>query len=115
MAMQLLRSKDTLQKDKERGIEWLRLYAAQGNKHGLRKLGNCYAKGRGVEKNFVEAYKFWLMASHKGDEKAPLKIASLFLHGKGVKKNVELAKRWLGTAMERKVTIPDEEEFRSLM
>jgi S1-C subfamily serine protease len=33
-------------------------------------LGFCYATGQGVVKDYVEAYKWWLLAGAQGDEKA---------------------------------------------
>ena len=40
-------------------------------------LGTCYAKGQGVEKNVVEAYKWSLLASEQGCEGAKEDVAAL--------------------------------------
>jgi len=47
---------------------WFTRAALQGVREAQAALGSIYAAGTGVETNYVEAYKWWLIASLQGDE-----------------------------------------------
>jgi TPR repeat protein len=51
-------------------VQWYRKAAAQNNPKAQRNLGVCYANGEGVMKDYVEAYKWWLLAARQGHEDA---------------------------------------------
>ena len=55
-------------------MKWYRKAADQGNADGQNNLGGSYANGRGVAKDEVEAYKWWLLAGAQGDELAKKNI-----------------------------------------
>jgi TPR repeat protein len=49
---------------------WFRQAANQNHVTAQRNLGLCYERGEGVPKHEVEAYKWYILAASKGDEKA---------------------------------------------
>lgn len=53
--------------DIKKGLEWINLSAHQGNHHAMRTLGDCYKLGRGVKKDPIEAYKWFVLALNHGD------------------------------------------------
>ena len=59
---------DILDKAEEdaRAVEWYRKAAAQGNTAGEYGLGQMYAKGEGVNKDFKQALSYNLLAAEKG-------------------------------------------------
>ena len=52
-------------------IEWLRKGAEQGNVFAQFNLGVAYLKGNGVERNFIEAFKWLYLAETRGYDDAP--------------------------------------------
>lgn len=50
----------------EEAVEWYRKAAAQGNVAGEYGLGQMYAKGEGVKKDFEQARSYTLRAAEKG-------------------------------------------------
>ena len=51
-------------------MQWYRKAAGQGYAEVQYNLGGTYARGVGVEKDEVEAYKWYLLAAAQGDAKA---------------------------------------------
>ena len=51
-------------------VKWYRKAAEQNHAEAQYNLGVCYANGEGVAKDYVEAYKWWLLAAGQGDEDA---------------------------------------------
>ena len=51
-------------------MRWYRKAAEQNSDRAQDALGGCYAKGEGVAKDYVEAYKWMLLAAGQGDEAA---------------------------------------------
>lgn len=58
--------------------------AEQGDAEAQYQLGLCYAQGNGVEKNFREAGRYWLMAGKQNHAYALLYLGKLFEKGAGV-------------------------------
>ena len=53
------------------GIKWLRMAAEEGNANAQCHLGNAYFYGdRGVSKDMVEAYKWYVLAASSGHEES---------------------------------------------
>ena len=92
--------------EKETGLreqaESYREEAEQGDAKAQYKLGRCYAKGLGVDKDWVEAVKWYRMAAEQGDAKAQYKLGRCYALGVGVDKYdmVEAAK-WYRMAAEQ--------------
>ncbi|ELA09021.1 hypothetical protein MOMA_01390 [Moraxella macacae 0408225] len=61
--------------------------AEQGDPEAQYQLGLCYAQGLGVEKNFREAARYWLMASKQNHAYALLYLGKLFEKGAGIPKD----------------------------
>ena len=55
-------------KDAIEGVKWFRMAAEQGNSEGQYNLGVCYAKGCGVAKDNVTAYKWINLAAGSGSK-----------------------------------------------
>ena len=53
-----------------------------------------YAKGRGVEQNYVESLKWYKMAAEQGDITAQATLGMMFAKGIGCEKNNEVALHW---------------------
>jgi TPR repeat protein len=58
------------------------------------QLGFSYAHGQGVEKNLIEAAKWYRLGAERGDMQAALNLADMYLEGVGVKKNEAKAIEW---------------------
>lgn len=50
--------------------------------------------GQGIEQNFSEAYKWYLLAAEQGNPEAQFSLGVMFQNGEGVPKNFETAIRW---------------------
>ena len=59
-----------LAKDPVAAAKWFRQAAEQNFAPAQNCLGVCYERGDGVPKHEVEAYKWYLLAAAKGDERA---------------------------------------------
>jgi hypothetical protein len=55
-----------VQKDEAIGAQWLTVAARQGNPVAQNRLAWCYAAGRGVDADPVEAAKWHMLASEAG-------------------------------------------------
>ena len=58
--------------------------AEQGDAIAQNILGNRYANGKGVEKDEVEAVKWYLKAAEQGDDFAQFNLSLCYAKGKGV-------------------------------
>lgn len=65
------------------------------------KLGYCYMKGVGVEKNHEKAIEWYLRAAEQGDNEAQLAIGLAYEHGVVVEKDYEKAVEWYLKAAEQ--------------
>ena len=88
--------------DYEEAVECLRAGAEGGNTLAMNELGNCYANGRGVERDYAEAAKWYKLALENGDSTMVLcNLAELYAAGKGVERDGQEALRLYGKAIER--------------
>lgn len=51
-------------------LRWYRRAAEQGYVRAQRKLGDSYAEGMGVPKNYVQAYMWYNLAAAAGDSES---------------------------------------------
>jgi TPR repeat protein len=58
-------------------VKWYRKAAQQNLAKAQNNLGVCYARNEGVAKDWVEAYKWLLLAARQGHEDAKKNIAML--------------------------------------
>ena len=68
--------------------------AAQGDADAQFALGNMYEEGRGVEKNYVDAAKYYKLAADRGYADAQFALGNMYEDGRGVdmKDEVEAAR-----------------------
>ena len=86
---------DLCKKCGEKGdvIEWYRK-AAEKEVVAQYKLGECYEKGEGVEKNEIEAFKWYHKAAEGGYANAQCRIAQMLEIGQGCDLDEERAYQW---------------------
>ncbi len=65
------------------------------------ELGNCYSKGNGCEKNYVQAAHWYEEAAKRGSRAAMKNIAICYAKGIGVAKNPQKAAEWRNKAASR--------------
>lgn len=54
----------------EEALRWYREAARNGHRRAQNNLGRLYAMGLGVHKDYVEAYRWWLLSADQGDRAA---------------------------------------------
>jgi TPR repeat protein len=60
-----------------------------------------YLKGQGVEKNELEAFKWYCMAAQQGLVQAQFNLGVMYENGRGVEKNELEACKWLQMAADQ--------------
>ena len=83
-------------------IKWLSKGAEQGNVFAQFSLGVAYAKGRGKEKDLVEAHKWLNLAAAGGYDDAPelRDVLAKKMAPSDVAKAQRMAWQWMVTKME---------------
>ncbi|HLH56409.1 MAG TPA: PEGA domain-containing protein [Verrucomicrobiae bacterium] len=79
-------------------FEQVKARADRGDAQAELELGNLYATGRGVSRDFNKAAKWHRKAAEQGLAKAQMKVAYEFANGVGVKSDHVEAARWLQRA-----------------
>ena len=69
--------------------------AEQGDASAQFNLGVCYGHGEGVEKDYKEAFKWYLKAAEQGDASAQVNVGAIYCNGRGVEKDYVEAYAWL--------------------
>ena len=72
-------------------IEYWREKANKGLSAGLITMGECYLTGRGVEKDYAEAYRYLSEAADKGVSTGCYLLGTMFEEGLGVARNIQQA------------------------
>ena len=75
--------------------------AAMGNAEAQFNLGVCYDKGEGVEKDAVEAVKWYRKSAEQNLALAQLTLGACFYSGDGVVKDQVEAAKWARKAAEQ--------------
>ena len=74
-------------------------YSAQnGFKDALLALGDAYAKGKGVNKEWSEAANWYIKAACQGEAKAQFALGLIYEKGKGVNNILDEALKWYSEA-----------------
>ena len=84
--------------DRARGI-WQPL-AEMGDVRAQRGMGKMYEKGRGVDRDFAAALKWYRPAAEKGDAESQYRLSVGYGYGLGVKRDDAKAMEWLRKAAE---------------
>ena len=79
-------------------IDELKKAAEQGDAQAQYNLGNCYAFGKGVEKNLSEAVKWYRKAAEQGDAQAQYNLGVCYYNGQGMIQNNIKAYAWIAVA-----------------
>jgi TPR repeat protein len=61
--------------------------AERGNARAQYNLGLCYKNGEGVEKDYVEAVKWFRKAAEQGHAGSQFMLGARYYYGEGVEKN----------------------------
>jgi uncharacterized protein len=67
--------------DDEDAVKWYRLAADQGNAAGLFGLGQMYAKGEGVARDWARAYELVLRAAGRDHVEAAVMLVGVYRNG----------------------------------
>ena len=68
----------------DESFKWYERASAQDNVEGICRLGICYQKGYGVEKDETRAFQLFLKASEMGLLEAQFQLAEAYHFGKGI-------------------------------
>lgn len=71
------------------------------------RLGEIYQSGIGVNKNAVEAFKWYLKAAEQGNCVAQNNLGNMYFNGEGIRKNEAEAVKWYMKAVEQGYTIAE--------
>lgn len=86
---------------KPQDMQALRTRAEGGDVNAQAELGEKYFEGNGVEKNGVEAEKWFRMAAEQGSARAQFNLASMYDDGHGVQTDKAEALKWYRKAAEQ--------------
>ena len=87
----------------QKAIPLLKKAAKEGHSLAHVVLGLMYVNGKGVDKNFKEAFHWFEIAAHKKDPDGQYNLAKLYDKGQGVKKNTKEAAKWYELAAHQEV------------
>ena len=83
-------------KDESEAMNWYKKAADKGNSHAMWIIGTAYDTGyNGVIQDYAEAIKWYKKAADKGNDLAMVNLANMYMNGKGVAVDLEIAKEWL--------------------
>ena len=82
-------------------VEIVKKAAEKGEASAMFNLGLCYKNGIGVEKNLMEAVKWFKKAAEKGEASAMYNLGLCYHYGKGVRKNKMEAVKWYRQAADK--------------
>ncbi len=83
----------------EADFDYILRQAQAGDVDFQLKAGVAYCKGRGVEKNFKEGFKWYGKAAENGNGCAACNIGISYYNGDGVELNYQMALRWFEEAI----------------
>ena len=82
-------------KNDKRAVAWYEKSAASNNITAIVELANIYDSGLcGETENPRKAFQMYKKAAEQGNNGAQSKLAEMYLDGRGVTKNIEMAKYW---------------------
>jgi TPR repeat protein len=87
--------------DEDPEVHRLRISADQGHARAQCRLGVCYANGRGVPKDAVEAVRWYRLAADQGHARAQVALGVCYSLGSGVSKDEVEAVRWYRLAADQ--------------
>ena len=85
----------------KKNFESVKASSATGDAVKLRELADLYYAGKGVARNYTEAYKSYLASAEKGDVLSEATVAWMLRNGKGVSKDYKKSMEWYAKAAEK--------------
>ncbi|MEO5339676.1 MAG: sel1 repeat family protein [Magnetococcus sp. MYC-9] len=82
----------------EQGVNELVQAAGRGSPKAQRRLGQTFYDGKGVQRDYGEAMRWFRLAAEQGDAEAQNSVGTLYDNGKGVPKDYQEAARWFRLA-----------------
>jgi TPR repeat protein len=79
----------------------LKPFAEDGNARAQAFVGTMYETGRGVERDYREAMRWFLMPAEQGDAYSQSHVGYLYEEGLGVARDEELAAQWYTKAADQ--------------
>jgi hypothetical protein len=75
--------------------------AISGNAEAQYDVGEMLERGRGVNKDLTDAFKWYLKSAEQGNTKGAFRTGLAYLKGRGVDKDMKSALKWLQMASDR--------------
>ncbi len=85
----------------KKNFETAKTAAAKGDAVKLRELADLYYAGKGVSRDYAEAYKAYLTSAGKGDVLSEATVAWMLRNGQGVSKDYKKSMEWYTKAAEK--------------
>jgi hypothetical protein len=79
----------------------LKPFAESGSVKAQSYVGSMYESGRGVERDYPEAMRWYLMAAEQGDANSQSHVGYLYDQGLGVARDEKLAAQWYAKAADQ--------------
>jgi len=89
----------------KKNFESVKAASANGDAGKLRELADLYYAGKGVGRNYTEAYKSYLASAEKGDVLSEATVAWMFRNGQGVAKDYKKSMEWYTKAAEKGLVV----------
>ena len=86
------------------GVEndfWFRKSAEQGNAGAQFRLGYCYYRGEGVERNYTQAVYWYRKSVEQGNSEAQYRLGKCYYWGEGVERDYTQAVYWYRKSAEQ--------------
>ena len=88
--------------DYNNAFKWYLKAAANHYLEAFYKIGYCYERGKGVDKNMIEAINWYTRAASLGHTQSQYELGKHYLEGNNVLQDYEKATYWLRLASENK-------------
>lgn len=87
-------TQDRVRTNPKAALDWYTQAAEQGHVDAMYKVGMLYEKGRGLKRDFHQAFTWYEQAAKQGHSDAQYALALLYQRGRGVRQDYELAINW---------------------
>lgn len=99
----------------ELGVQYLKKAAYAGSGEAFYLLGNVYAAGQIVPKDYTYAFGYYLLGALKGDKKAQHQVSMCYFKGRGTTQDYESGLKWLSKSANQGYVIAQQDlaDFRA--
>jgi uncharacterized protein len=84
----------TAHADSQEKLQKTRIEAEQGNAKAQNRMGVIYEIGLGINKDDIEAVKWYRLAAEQGYAEAQFNLGEMYEEGRGVTADKTMAKAW---------------------